>query len=37
MDINQSIVDEKYRNASHSLLETGSSTMNLSISARDHS
>ena len=37
MDINQSIVDEKYRNASRSLLEAGSSTMNLSISPRDHS
>ena len=31
VDINKSIVDEKYRSSSHSLTETDPSTMNLSI------
>ena len=35
MDINKSIVDERYRSSSHSLTETDSSTMNLSISSCD--
>ena len=35
MDINNSIVDERYRSSSQSLAETDSSTMNLSISFCD--
>ena len=35
MDINNSIVDEKYRRSSHSLTETDSFTMSLSISSCD--
>ena len=35
MDINQSILDERYRNPIHSLTKTDSSTMDLSISSCD--
>ena len=36
MDINKNIVvDKRYRRSSHSLTETNSSTMNLSISSYD--
>ena len=35
VDINQSIVDESSQNSSHSLPETDSSTMNLSIATCD--
>ena len=37
VDINKSIVDEKYRNSNHSLTESDPSTMNLSIYSCNHS